>query len=575
MNDDEKILNTAAFYAGYYRANPHRFAKDFLLLDLKLFQKILLYMMFVMDYFMYLASRGQGKSLLCSIFCTIRSVLYPGTKICVASGKRGQAQEIIDKIIEDLIPLSPYLRNEISRISRQALDYSITFKNGSIIKVVTAGESGRHNRANILIVDECRLVPKPVIDTILRKFLTAPRSPGYLSKPEYAHLRERNKELYFSSAYFKKHWLWNKVNTYCENLLDDTKKYFICALPYQLPIKENLLDREAVENEMSESDFDELSWSMEMGCEFWGESEDAFFTYESLTNSRLVQKAFYPSWVVDKVGMANLRAPIKKEGEIRLVCADIAVMPSKKNKNDATTIDILQLVPTKNGQYTRNLVYSVNIEGAHSGVQALEIRKLYEDFECDYIVMDANGVGTGPYDYLVSDLVDPDTGEIYPAFTCKNDDIMASRYQGAAKNPPKVIYSIKATAEFNSVCAQQLRDNINRKKTRLLVTEFDADMDFKRSKAFKALDEEQKAELLKPFVQTTLTINEIVNLEYEVVNNKIRISEKGKNRKDRYSALAYGNYVASELEREIVKKKNLQSSLQKKEFIFRKPKLRG
>ena len=514
------------------------------------------------------------KTFLCGIFCTIRSILYPGTRICIASGKRGQAQEVIDKILDILMPKSPYLRNEIAKYNKSTLDYSITFKNGSKITVVTAGESGRHNRANILICDEFRIIPKAIIDTILRKFLTAPRQPGYLSKPEYSHLKEQNKELYFSSAYFKKHWAWDKVNTYAENLLDDSKKYFICALPYQLALKEDLLDPISVANEMSESDFNEISWLMEMGCEFWGESEDAFFNYESLTESRMVSKAFYPSWVANKVNMTQVKPPIKKDGELRLLCADIAVMPSKKHKNDATTIDILQLIPTKNGQYIRNLVYSVNIEGEHSGVQALEIRRLYDDFECDYIVMDANGVGTGIYDYLVSDLVDPNNGEMYPALTCKNDEVMASRYQGSSKNPPKVIYSVKASAEFNSVCAQQLKDNISRKKTRLLISEFDADIDFKKSKAFKDLDEDQKAELLKPFIQTTLTINEIVNLEYEIVNNKIKISEKGTSRKDRYSALAYGNYIASELEREIIKKKSMQSSFQKREFVFRKPKLK-
>ncbi len=91
------------------------------------------------------------KSFLCSIFCTIRCILYPGTRICVASARRSQAQEIIDKIVEQLIPNSPYLRNEIDKYNRGGLDYSITFKNGSRIVVVTAGESGRHNRANILI----------------------------------------------------------------------------------------------------------------------------------------------------------------------------------------------------------------------------------------------------------------------------------------------------------------------------------------------------------------------------------------------------------------------------------------
>ena len=34
---------------------------------------------------------------------------------------------------------------------------------------------------------------KEIIDGVLRKFMTAPRQPGYLKKPEYKHLQERNK----------------------------------------------------------------------------------------------------------------------------------------------------------------------------------------------------------------------------------------------------------------------------------------------------------------------------------------------------------------------------------------------
>lgn len=62
QTERDNALKVAVKRAGYYRANPHRFAKDFLLLDLKLFQKILLFMMFKMDYFMYLASRGYMAS---------------------------------------------------------------------------------------------------------------------------------------------------------------------------------------------------------------------------------------------------------------------------------------------------------------------------------------------------------------------------------------------------------------------------------------------------------------------------------------------------------------------------------
>ena len=79
-------------------------------------------------------------------------------------------------------------------------EYQCSGKNGSSIKVVTASDSARSNRANILLVDEFRMVSKDTIDTVLRRFLTAPRMPGYLHKKEYAHLKERNKEIYLSSA---------------------------------------------------------------------------------------------------------------------------------------------------------------------------------------------------------------------------------------------------------------------------------------------------------------------------------------------------------------------------------------
>lgn len=61
MMDDaqrRKVLEVVRKRASYYRANPHRFVKDFLGINLKLFQMILLYMMNKSTHFMYLASRG-------------------------------------------------------------------------------------------------------------------------------------------------------------------------------------------------------------------------------------------------------------------------------------------------------------------------------------------------------------------------------------------------------------------------------------------------------------------------------------------------------------------------------------
>ena len=106
------------------------------------------------------------------------------------------------------------------------------------------------------------MVSLNVINTVLKRFLTAPRQPGYLNNPKYADKQERNKEIYMSSAWYKDSWSFEKVKAYCANMLDSAKRYFICSLPYQISVKENLLQREQIQDEMSEADFDEIKFSM-------------------------------------------------------------------------------------------------------------------------------------------------------------------------------------------------------------------------------------------------------------------------------------------------------------------------
>lgn len=91
MSRKDNVMRGAAYWAAYYRANPHRFAHDYLHLDLKIFQKILLVMMNICTTTVFIGARGIGKSFLSAVFLVIRAILYPGSKIVIASGTRGQA----------------------------------------------------------------------------------------------------------------------------------------------------------------------------------------------------------------------------------------------------------------------------------------------------------------------------------------------------------------------------------------------------------------------------------------------------------------------------------------------------
>ena len=110
--NERKMMETVARRASFYRANPHRFAKDYLHLDLYIFQQIILVLISLSTNFLFLASRGIGKTFILAVFCVIRCILYPGSLVVVTAKTRGQAYEVIDKIEKILIPKSSLLRQE-------------------------------------------------------------------------------------------------------------------------------------------------------------------------------------------------------------------------------------------------------------------------------------------------------------------------------------------------------------------------------------------------------------------------------------------------------------------------------
>lgn len=576
MTRRERIMLGAANYCAYYRHNVHRFAHDYLHLDLKLFQKILLVMMNAVTTFVFIGARGIGKSFLSAVFCVIRCVLWPGTKIAVASGTRGQAVNIIEKIMLELVPNSPELAAEIDmkQTKTNGTEARIIFHNTSYIKVVTASDSARGNRANVLLIDEFRLVNKDVIDTILRKFLTQKRMPKYAElnkderRSEYA--KEKNLIMYLSSAYWAEHWSFTKcVDTY-RAMMDERRRQFVCGLPYQLSIEEGLLDEETVASEMSEADFSEVKFSMEYCALFYDEGDGSYFDYKSVSKNRFIKYPMLPS---DTSSLLKdnqaIRIQPKVPGEIRLISADIALMSSKKRNNDATSIFINQMLPTKSGRYTNNIVYCDAMEGLRTDAQALAIRKLYDEYQCDYIVLDTQGIGLGVYDALAREISDPETGEIYPALSCCNDTTMAERC--TSPSAEKVIWSIKAGAAMNSECATLLREGFRSGRIRLLVTEDDADGVLGELKGYKSLPPNEQMRLQMPYIHTSLLINELVKLQRDEKNqNLVKLVERSGMRKDRYSSLAYNFYVASQLEAKNSRRQNIAAD-NGKPWVIRAP----
>ena len=519
-----------------------------------------------------------GKTFLSAIYCVVRCILWPSTRVCIASSVRSQSINVLEKIIQELEPISPELRAEINQKETKitANQAQIVFNNGSIIQVVTAGDSSRGKRCNVLLLDEFRLLDKDTIDTVLRKFLTLRRMPRYEllteaeRKAEYD--KEKNLTLYLSSAYYKEHWSYQKCVDTFKAMVDDRRRQFVCGLPYQLSIDAGLLDPELVADEMCEAGFSDIKFYTEMGALFFGSTEDAFFDFNTITKTRKIKFPMLPDNLSCRVKDNVFKIQTKQPSEKRILSVDIALMSSRKNDNDATAIFINQLIPTKVGRYISNIVYTEAHEGLNTFDLALLIRKYFDEFNCDYLVIDANGVGMGAVDLLVRDIVDTETGEVYPALSCINNPEIASRC--AVQNAPKVIWAIKATAQQNSEMAYALREGFRSGRIRLLIDDFESEELLKEVAGYNKLSPIEQTKFQLPYINTTLLINELINLQHEVNGDKIKIFEKHGMRKDRYSSLAYNYYVALQLEQKLNKQAAMSADVSSM-FVIKPPKYRA
>ena len=90
--------------------------------------------------------------------------------------------------------------------------------------------------------------------------------------------------------------------------------------------------------------------------------------------------------------------------------------------------------------------------------------------------------------------------------------------------------------------------------------EFDAEDVLKRLPNYSKMSDKEKTELMLPYVQTSLAVNEMINLEYEIVNNKVKLKERTGMRKDRFSSIQYNNAVVQELNTKL-KPKNVDQDI--------------
>lgn len=556
---EDKIIDWCTFY----RRNMHRFIQHYFGIKLHFYQIIWVYFMSISENFVAIASRSSAKSWLIAVYALAKGVLYPNSEIVIAAATLKQAGVIIKKI-EGLKLDHPNVAREIKEFIKS--DDKFVLHNGSTIQVAAPRDSSRGLRSTLTIGEEFRIMDKNSFDMIIRPFAYVRQAP-YLKDPsgKYNHLAEEPQEILISSAYYKSHWWYPETIKIIKDWVNGKKSGFI-AFDYLTGIHHGIKTQKIIDRERAL--FDDITFQLEYENIPFGESSDAFFRLAFFNDNQKLKRAFYPQR--DDVFDVKKKSSYidKVAGEIRVVSSDIAVANGGKT-NDNTAIICARLLPSRMG-YQREIVYMETHNGGNTFEQAKRMKEIFYDFDADYFILDIKTVGHGIYDMLGMVTKNDERGIEYPAWTImeheslKESDIEEFTERTYASNAEPLIYIVRGSSEFNHTIAHALRDKLRNKQINFLIPDMEAEEYLlKHNNDFMKISDvySEKAWYLYPYVQTNALINECVSLEKSLNGAYLTLKEPNGARKDRYSSLAYLNYFATLLDKNIMKEESKEADL--------------
>lgn len=565
LSNQNNVLHTIA-WCSFWRRNLHLFVRDYLKLSLYPYQQIAIYKMGISNFICMIASRNDAKSFIIALYACCRCILYPGTLFVIGSATKGQSKLMVSaKIQDELMQWSKPLAAEIEKVSTSVNDTYVKFRNTSKIIVYTANDNARGNRSHASCREEFRQIDKKIEDSVISPFQTVRNRP-YMRKNignklygDISILQENPVDIYISSSWIDDgNWMWGIVDQAFNGMLKNDGSVLL-TFDESITLKHHLKTMKQMKREKKKQD--PVTWKTEFLNLKVKDSLLSYFTYKMLMDRQVSKHVFYPKNILDfKSNRRNKYAIPKQDNEVRVISNDIAFVAGQKNDN--SVYSCIRAIPenityeTNNGSveirqgYRRQYPYIESNQLGDTTKQAIRIRQLYEDFESDFIVIDTRNGGLQVLYALEKVLYDEERGIEYSPLCCmNNEDYAKVCIDPGAK---KCIYSINATQTLNSDIAISFRKNLVENKIDFLVNFNIAKEEILQNNKeyIEEVDVEKQVEFERPFLETQAMISECAELQYEKMpqTGVIKIQEKGKNRKDRYTSCSYGSYFIDQLE---------------------------
>ena len=306
---------------------------------------------------------------------------------------------------------------------------------------------------------------------------------------------------------------------------------------------EKLLRKSFIEELKLDGTYNDSSFAREYESEWSGDAENAFFSAEKFDKHRvLLQPEYEYSGRSSKSAYYVLGVDVGRIGCTTEVCVE-------------------KVTPQIQGSALKTLVNIYTYDAEDFEVQAINLKKLYYKYKARVIALDANGLGIGLVDFMTKSQIDPETGDELPPFGVEGgtseDAIEPYKKIKGTGVENDALYLIKANAPINTEAHTYVQTQLASGKIKFLIDENQAKVKLMSTKAGQNMDNDKRAEQLKPFTLTTILREQMLNLveENEGVNIILKQSSKGI-KKDKFSAFEYGlYYIKQEEDRKKKRKK--------------------
>ena len=357
-------------------------------------------------------------------------------------------------------------------------------------------------------------------------------------------------QIYVTTAGFKDSFAYQKQLQLLLWQIMRPGSSFIFGGTWRIPVRHNLLDRGFVRDMRQDGTFNDTSFEREYESIWSGTMEDAFFNADQFDKYRVLSQP-----EVEHVNKGS-------NGFYYIFGIDVGRQAAQ------TVIMVFKVNPQPQGSHFKSLVNIYTSDNEHFEEQSLFIKKLFYKYYPKAIAIDANGLGAGLVDYLITKNTDKKTGEEYAPFGVINDDRGDYRkyYASEVSTEHNLLYLIKANADINNEAHVNVVTQISSGKVRFLVDERAAKNKLLNTRYGKEMIPEVRQQYLRPFVLTSILKEEMMNLR-EKRDGKNVILEKANNKiaKDKFSAFEYGLYYIKILEDSDKKKKG---KFKPSDFLF-------